>query len=263
MADNFPSADEIAQYRTTRADAAVFCYDSVGSTNDVARELALKNACSGTIVASRSQQSGRGRRGHSFFSPYGGIYMSVVLRPPSLVESSALITPAAAVAGSRAIEKVSGKRVRIKWVNDIFIEGKKVCGILAESGESSCGAFAILGVGVNVSMPRGGFPDEIADIAGALFAHGDEAPDTRARLIAEIADGLCEMCEEPDITDFLDEYRVRALLLGEQIDVIASDGVRRRARAIEIDDLCRLVAEYPNGEREALCAGEVSARRAP
>ncbi|MEE0807769.1 MAG: biotin--[acetyl-CoA-carboxylase] ligase, partial [Acutalibacteraceae bacterium] len=144
--------------------------DETHSTNDVARELARQGAEEFSCVLSKRQTGGRGRMGRKFFSYDGGVYLSVVLRPDINPKDSLFITVAAAVAMAEVIEEVSGKRALIKWVNDIYIDGKKVCGILTEgsiSGESL--QFAILGVGVNLSLPKENFPTEISNIAGSVF----------------------------------------------------------------------------------------------
>ena len=136
---------------------------AVGSTNDYLREKALKGQKEGFTVLAGEQTGGRGRTGRSFYSPADtGIYMSLLLRPENCSPAVAVkFTTMAAVAACRAIEKVSQKKAQIKWVNDVYIEDKKVCGILTEGAvslEKGSLEYVILGVGINVYPPRGGFP---------------------------------------------------------------------------------------------------------
>ena len=139
---------------------------AVGSTNDYLREKALKGQKEGFTVLAGEQTGGRGRTGRSFYSPADtGIYMSLLLRPENCSPAVAVkFTTMAAVAACRAIEKVSQKKAQIKWVNDVYIEDKKVCGILTEGAvslEKGSLEYVILGVGINVYPPRGVFPREL------------------------------------------------------------------------------------------------------
>ena len=129
-------------------------FEELDSTNSYLKEMAAKGAQEGTIIIANRQSAGRGRLGRSFFSPEEkGIYMSILLRPDISLERAVLITSMAAVAVAEAIEQVSGIQTKIKWVNDIFLNKKKVCGILTEAGidaETGTLEYAVLGIGVNV-----------------------------------------------------------------------------------------------------------------
>ena len=147
-------------------------YDSLISTNKTAKELAENGAKEGTVIVAKKQTGGRGRLGRSFYSPEGtGLYFSIILRPDFSPKENLLITPAAAVAVSTVIEALTDTKAQIKWVNDIFINGKKVCGILSEAKLNAKGTteYVILGIGVNLTTPKGGFPKDIELVAGALF----------------------------------------------------------------------------------------------
>ena len=145
--------------------APLYCKESLGGTNDEAKRLARAGAPHGTAVTARRQTAGKGRLGRSFYSPANaGMYVSVVLRPQIPAEQSLLITSAAAVAAARAIERVSGVEVKIKWVNDLYFTGKKLCGILSEASLSADGRpeFIIVGIlpdiseGLSVSLTTAG-----------------------------------------------------------------------------------------------------------
>ena len=216
--------------------------EETDSTNRVAKELARQGAPHGTAVLAERQTAGRGRLGRSFFSPEGGLYLSVILYPQCPPEDRALMTPMAAVAVCRALEQVCGISPGIKWVNDLYLGGKKLCGILCEG----CGDAVIVGIGLNLYTPEGGFPAEIP--ATAL-----DVPVGRRALAEAIRQQLLQPGE------FLAEYRERCLLLGKTVTVHPVAGEPYAARAVEIDDRCRLVVESCRG-REALDSGEVSVR---
>lgn len=231
-------------------------FPSVPSTNSVLRDLAADGAPEGTVVLAGEQTAGRGRRGRSFYSPPDtGVYLSVLLRPGETGQAAALTTMAA-VAVCEAIEAVSGQTASIKWVNDVYVGGKKVCGILTEASvglETGAMDYAVVGVGINVCPPAGGFPPELADIAGSVFP----APvnDGKNRLAAEFLNRLFACCREPG--DYVNRYRSRCFVLGRDITVLSADGPKR-ARALDVDDRCRLLVRDENGEETALFAGEIS-----
>ena len=183
MTEDILSADGIKKYLNDGYKITVL--ESTGSTNEALKREA-RTAGEWTVVIADSQTGGKGRMTRKFFSPKNcGIYMSVLLKPTLSVEKSVLITAAAAVAVSEAIEKLGHRETKIKWVNDVFICNKKVCGILTEGGintETMGLDWAVLGIGINAYTPDGGFDDEIADIAGAVFDGKSEG--NRNRLTA-------------------------------------------------------------------------------
>ena len=236
---------------------------SVTSTNTLLRELAVIGAPEGYVVAAEEQTAGKGRMGRLFHSPAGhGAYFSLLLRPESSAADTALITSAAAVATAMAIEDVIGVNVGIKWVNDLFIGWKKVCGILTEAAysmESGLIESVVLGIGINVTIPEGGFPDELRNTAAALTDKQLCSDDGRCRLIAATLDNLWGFYQELPARKFLADYMKRSILLGRDIFVISNDS-KRPARALAIDNDCRLVVRYENGETASLNSGEVSIR---
>ena len=230
------------------------------STNLILKERAAELPEWYTVIA-RRQTAGRGRLGRSFCSPEGsGLYMSVLLRTKLPAEDISLITPAAAVAVCRAAEALGSDRAEIKWVNDVLIGGRKVCGILTEAGfDARSGApdWAILGVGINVTEPAGGFPAEIADVAGAVFPRkGEDMPD---RLAAAFLRHMYAIYETLPTGGFVAEYQARSCLPGRWVNVLQG-GEARRAQALAVDDRCRLLVRYEDGTEEALFSGEVSVR---
>lgn len=247
--------DGISKYLDSQI--AVLVHDELASTNKTARELASSLSGEALIVA-RRQSGGRGRMGRSFFSPEGGLYMSLLLRPEMSAEESVRLTTAAAVAVCRAVDAATGERCEIKWVNDVYLRGRKVCGILTEAQITGGKlAYAVVGIGVNLIPPEGGFPEDIKNRAGAVFDRIDGDADNR--LAATIVNEFMRLYK--DGTEHLCEYRQRSFLIGREVDVMRiADGERRPATVIAVDDECRLVVRYPDGSAEALGSGDVSVR---
>ena len=232
---------------------------SVGSTNTVLRALAEQGAPEGTVVIADEQTGGRGRMGRAFYSPAGsGIYLSLLLRPVNAdPRQTVTLTAAAAVALCQAVETVSENGPQIKWVNDIFLNGRKISGILSEAAfglESGVPEYVVVGVGINAYTPQGGFPPELAEIAGALWER--PVPGGKNRLAAEFLNHFWKFYAACDSGVFLEDYRRRSLVVGKDITVIAG-GKETPAHALGIDDNCRLLVRYESGETAALSYGEV------
>jgi len=234
-------------------------FDTVTSTNLMLRDLASKGAPEGTVVVAARQTGGRGRKGRSFFSPeYTGVYVSLLLKPKIAPDDATLMTTTAAVAVCDAIESLADCKAEIKWVNDVFIGGKKVCGILTEGAidmESGQFEYAVLGTGINVYTPEGGFPEEIRDIAGSVFSA--PVPDAKNRIIAAYLNRFLALYRELGGEETIAEYRRRSFVLGKRITVLAADQ-QTPARALDVDKKCRLLVEYDDGRRETLSSGEIS-----
>ena len=233
---------------------------SCASTNLVLKEKAASLPELRTVIAG-SQTAGRGRLGRSFHSPEGtGLYMSVLLRPQLPAEGATLITTAAAVAVCRAIEELGGGVPSIKWVNDVFVDGKKVCGILTEASfdmESGAIEHAILGVGINVAEPAGGFPEELRDIAGAAFPSRER--DLRCRLAAAFLRHFYAIYTALPDRSFVAEYQKRSFLAGMDVNVLRG-GESTPAKVLGVDDDCGLIVRYADGREETLTSGEVSVK---
>lgn len=236
-------------------------FSEVDSTNTVVRQLAAKGAPEGICAVAARQTEGKGRRGRSFCSPEGGVYLSVALRPRLTAEQSAQITTAAAVQVCRTIERICGLRPAIKWVNDLMLDGKKICGILTEASvnlETGMPDYVVLGVGVNLKAPEGGFPPELAEIAGALYLGEPPQELTRGRFAAALLESLLpvsQLCGQPEI---LEEYRARCPLPGRWVTVMAAEPWQ--AKVVGISDACGLIVEKPDGTQTELRSGEVSVR---
>lgn len=232
------------------------------STNRCLKEMAGAGAPEGTVIVAGRQSAGRGRLGRSFFSPEEkGIYMSILLRPQIAPERSVLITSMAAVAVARAIERICGVPAKIKWVNDVFINNKKTCGILTEAGiNATTGTFeyAVLGIGINVGFME--FPEELQEIATSVSNECGFAV-SKELLIEAVLEELEQWY--PSLWDgsFLEESKKRSLLLGKAIRVVDETHPEGGypAKAVDINELGNLVIER-DGIIGVLNSGEVSIR---
>lgn len=232
-------------------------YDEVSSTNTLAKSLAENGESENTLVIARKQTNGRGRMGKSFFSPDStGIYMSLILRPQLSPDKTAFITTAAAVAVSEAIDSICKVKTQIKWVNDIFLNNKKICGILTEGSvnfETGFTDYAVLGIGINLYTKTNDFPEELKDIAGSIFQKPCNAA-VAEKLIADIINRLFSFS---DITGFMEIYRQKSFLTGKTVNFKRGDEVFA-ARVVDIDNNAHLVVERLNGKIEKLFSGEVT-----
>lgn len=237
--------------------------DETDSTNTYVKNLAELGEDEGLVVIAKTQTMGRGRMGRKFYSPdSSGLYMSILLKPKFPAKDSLFITTAAAVSLCRALEKYTDKKMEIKWVNDIFCEGRKVCGILTEgklSPDSSKFSYAVLGIGVNVYLPEGGFVDEIKDIAGFVFQH--EQKNMKNKLAASIISEFFKLYKGNDRLSVLDEYKKRSCVLGKKIFVIEGE-TKTEALALDIDENFNLLVKYSDGRLKTLNSGEVSIKKA-
>lgn len=229
------------------------------STNALVREKANQGRPEGCVIVACEQTDGRGRYGRQFFSPIdSGVYLSLLLRPTAYSPQQATcLTAAAAAAMCQAIEAVTGQQPGIKWVNDIFLHGKKVCGILTEAAvglETGALDYMVLGAGVNLYPPVKGFPEEIQPIAGSVLERS--CPEAKNRLVGEFLNRFWGFYTHPECRTYLEDYRSRSLAIGQNVTVLSA-GRAVSAYAYGIDDDFRLLVRYENGDTEALSYGEI------
>lgn len=248
------SLGEIAGYLPDEFDQSrIQVFDVIDSTNTEAKRQAIYGAADGTIIVAGKQEQGRGRVGRSFYSPQdGGVYFSILLRPTLPMEDVVLITVAASVQVAEAIRSVCGVFPDIKWVNDLYCEGKKVCGILAELvSDSEQGNAVVLGVGINCSIE---FPDELREIAGNV----PYAEDRKNRLVAELSVKLSKLELVVEDGLFIEVYRKHSMVMGKWVTIPQEPGSLYLVRGI--GDRGELMLEDKAGNSRSLTTGEVSIR---
>ena len=244
---------------TKEIGGCIEVHDVIDSTNTRAKALAAQGAPHGMLVCARSQTGGRGRFGRKFHSPQtGGIYISIILRPQLPAERAVMTTSMAAVAAAQAVEKQADVDVKIKWVNDLYAGGKKICGILCEAGMDYASGqldYVVVGIGINTSPAE--FPEELKEIAtsvGNVCGHDI----SKNRLIADICNGVEAMLPQLADGSFMAENKRRSNVIGRNI-IVLRGGESFPARAIDIDEEGSLVVETESGI-QTVRSGEVSVR---
>ena len=258
LTDQLREAEIRGALRTSVLGRDLVLCTEVPSTNQLARSLAEQGAPAGTVVAADMQTAGRGRRGRTFDSPSGaGLYMSIILRPENWRGDIGLITSCTAVAVAHAIERLYPVHVGIKWVNDLYIDNHKVCGILTEADtalETGEVRSVILGIGINTA--RRSFPPELRSVATSL----EEASGlriSRGQLMAEVLNELESALLLMETGAFLEESRRRSVLLGRVVTV-QENGEEYAALALYIDKKGHLTVRLADGQYHTLHSGEVS-----
>lgn len=254
------SREGIRSFLTTEG-LDIQVYNRVASTNTLLKAWAEDGCPEGTVAVAEEQTAGRGRRGRSFYSPPGsGLYLSILLRPRESAAAALPITTAAAVAAAEAIEALSSRETQIKWVNDVLLEGKKVCGILTEASldvESGGLNYAIVGIGINALPPAGGFPEELQGIAASVFERFDR-PDLRCRLAAALLDRFFHHYRTLNSDECFAAYRRRCLVLGRRVTVLRGGMAVADAEVLSLERDYSLRVRYDDDTEELLNSGEVS-----
>ncbi len=223
----------------------VYYFDSIDSTNSFAKTLTEDFA----LVVANCQNLGRGRLGRSFHSPQGGIYFSLVASVSDLYQNVPFITTAASVAVIKAIKALYNVETSIKWVNDVYLEGKKIAGILCEVADASR---VVIGIGIN--FYKTALPKEIEHTATYLFE--TEAPHNRNRFVSLITDNLLSILSNPEDKSFMEYYKAHSLVIGKAV-ICTRGNESFEAKAVDIDSDGALVVETPQGIQR-LNSGEIS-----
>ena len=236
--------------------------DTIDSTNNYAKDLALQGAPHGTFVIATEQTGGRGRMGRSFHSPPGkGLYLSVILRPKEDASQLMHLTCATAVSVCNAIEKTCGRRPGIKWTNDLVNGNQKLGGILTELGfQGSYLDYAILGIGINCSHTTTDFPQSIRQIATSLSLMAQKVitpADLESHLIPELQSMVQRVSS--DKAQVLDQYRRDCITLGKDVSIVQENQVLH-GTAIDIDNDGGLIVRFPDSTTKTFCFGEISVR---
>ena len=235
-------------------------FNEIDSTNNYLKKLGSSGEKENKLVIALSQTGGRGRMGRSFYSPNGtGLYFSLLLHPEFSAEKSLFLTVMAAVAVAETVMKYNKNHVKIKWVNDIYIDGKKVCGILTEGAINSNKMldYAVVGIGINLVTPENDFPNDIKDIATAIFP-GNTEDNIKEKIVADVVNRFFSMFNGED-NDYISRYKEYSYLTGKEINIISGEA-SLPATVIDITDDCHLLVRNEKGEIEEISSGDVSVR---
>ncbi len=265
--DYFENTRSLAPLAPFLADGApvdrLFWFEQLPSTNDCLKEHAPRLP-HGTIVAADAQSAGRGRRGRNFFSPPGtGLYLSVLYRPAGHSPLASFVTMGACVAAARAVADASGCYPAIKWVNDLYLRGRKIAGILTEAGlghSDPAADFLVVGIGLNLFRPAGGFPAAIADLAGAIS--GGAPPKTgdsplKLRLLAALIRELTALGQAESPGAYIGDYRAHSMLIGKRVR-LSGRGFQAEGTVRGVNDLGHLLLSDAAGRETTIASGEIS-----
>lgn len=254
------SLQAIRDYLTTeKLGRSIELLKTVDSTNSYLKAGDTAVVRDGHTVLANGQTGGRGRLGRTFYSPTGsGVYLSCLLKPPIPISETPFLTICAAVAVYRAIRDTCGIKTDIKWVNDLYAGGKKLCGILTEAGvnaEMRCVDYAVVGIGVNTC----GVAPEVSEIATSIFTETG-VRGVRNRLIAEILNHFEQVyfdyIQRGKKQEILNAYTERLFIIGKPVEVVEYGG-SYKAVALGVDAAGRLLVKRQNGETVGVDAGEV------
>lgn len=234
-------------------------FDEISSTNTILKERAQKGEKENTIIFSEFQTAGRGRLGKTFFSPKGcGVYLSYLIKPDFQACEAIFITVASAVAMVRALKKVFDIDAKIKWVNDIYFDNKKLCGILTEGSILNDGTldYAVLGIGINIKEPQSGYPAEFSYKTTNLERiTGEVTDDKKWQLIGEFINIFDKIFSDKN-RSYIKEYKEASCLIDKEIEILSGKH-KGMAIAKDIDEKARLIVNI-NGKTVALDSGDVS-----
>jgi len=249
-----------ANLRTKFIGKEIKYFEEIGSTNDIAKELARKGASEGLLVISERQTGGRGRRGRSWHSPSGGIWLSLILRPKLVPQEVPKLTFVAAIAVARVIRSLD-LNAEIKWPNDILIDcKKKICGILCET-EVNLG-YVVVGIGVNANFNKEYLPEELQETATTLKSELNKNISRNhfvAHLLNEFEDFYLTFLEK-GFSPIIDVWKKFSCILGENV-LVYQDDTKFFGKAIDIDQSGALILKLKNGSLTKIFSGDVSIRR--
>lgn len=236
-------------------DCKVLFYETIDSTNTQAKRLINEGENGVMLLVGEEQTAGRGRQGKSFYSPAKtGVYMTLVIHPNVELQNAVTATTATAVAVCKAIEKLTEKKPQIKWVNDVYIDDKKVCGILTEAVtdfETQTVTSVIIGIGTNINTVS--FPSDVENAS----CIGEKVK--RAKLVGAIANELNKIAIS-DYSSFIDYYKSHSLIIGKDI-VFIQNGATTNAKAVDINEVGGLVVQLQDGSIKILSSGEITIRK--
>lgn len=254
---------EIERYlNTSRLGKFIECHSRLDSTNRRAKELGLQGRVEGTLVVAEEQIKGRGRLDRQWFSPRGGIWFSLLLKPLLSPYQAPLLTLLASLAGVKGVKKATGCSLSIKWPNDLFLQGKKVAGILTEiNAEMDRINFVVAGIGINANISPLYFPEDISSKAISLMEEKGE-PVSRPKVLASFLNEMeviYNKVQEEGFEGLIDEWKKYSITLDKQIEVKTPRGIIK-GKAVDINEEGALVVEKEEGGVIHLLSGDVYLR---
>lgn len=237
-------------------------YEEIDSTNRLAKELAADGAAEGTVILADRQSAGRGRLGKSFHSPAGGLYLSVIVRPDLYITDMMAVTACAATAVHAALQDF-GIIAKIKWVNDLFLHDRKICGILCEGGfqpGTAALSYLVIGIGLNL-QPDAALPPELAGIVTDLATETGQSL-SRNAVTAAILHHLHRFLSEIGKRTFLSAYTEHSYTIGKRVivsrpvsDDVSHETKEECARAIGYTSNAGLIVQFADGTYKVITSG--------
>lgn len=242
-------------------DISVIIAEQLESTNQTLKKMAIDGAANNTLLLTNEQTKTRGRFGRDYYAAPGnqGLYFSLLLHANKKFDEVAQYTLITAVAMARTIEYFQEKTVDIKWVNDLYIEGKKVCGILSEAitdFETQTISSVIIGVGTNFAIPQTEFPDELQKKATSVFPDSQSTV-SRNTFIAKFLTEFYAIIDFQEASSYIDEYRQRSFVIGREVG-FTYNRLAHQGIATDITQKGELVVTLNSGEKMTLSSGEIS-----
>ena len=241
--------------KTERFGRKIFFFDEIESTNQYAWKLAEKGEVEGTIVLAKSQYKGRGRMGREWFSPKGGLWLSVILKPFLKINVAEKVTLMAGVSIVEVINELYGLAAKLKWVNDVLVNQRKVAGVLTESSVVNDRInFMVLGIGVNVNVTQ--FPQELKDIATSISLELGKLVNLNefsSKLLEKLELNYKSMCKS-EIAKIVEKWKKYSATLGRFVEIY-SNGEKLTGKAIDIDEEGFLILELESGEKIKVLTG--------
>ncbi len=234
--------------------------DEIDSTNEEAKRRIANGANADFVLVARMQTAGKGRKGRSFYSPLDtGIYLTYTHFAEESIEASLKTTVATSVIVKNAIKETTGLNCGIKWVNDLYLNGKKVCGILCEcilknTYENDKNAL-IVGIGINLTTSY--YPEDISDKAGSIIANNDMSKDIRNDIVSYIINGLVLFFSDKDY-NYIDDYRNSSIVLGKRVELSDASGIYAKGIVKDILDNGELLLLDDYNQENVIGSGEIS-----
>lgn len=240
----------------------IHLFREIYSTNDMAKELALIGAKEGTVVIAETQTHSKGRLGREWISPEGGLWFSLILRPRVSAEYASKLTLVAAVAVAKTLEKLYHLKAEVKWPNDVLIDGKKVCGILAEvCTQGRCLSFVVIGFGINANFLVSELPASLHESTTTLRMKLNKEVNIEGLLhsLLEETESYYRMFKEGNFETVLDEWRHLAKFLGSYV-YVKSLNEKVEGWAIGVDEQGALIVRLKDQTTRKIIAGDVTLR---